>query len=211
MEDNQQAVIYIVRHGETEYNVQDIVQSQVDSSLTLKGQQQVRETAEILKNIRFDAIFSSDLGRAVQTAEVINLERKLAINTSRLLREKDFGIYDNIPAQVFREKIKHQLEKLKTLTEREKRRYKYHETWENEEEAATRMLIFLREVAVAYVGKTVLVVSHGSIVRSLLMHLGFATYDELPPGSVENAGFVVLQSDGADFFVKETKGINKVK
>jgi broad specificity phosphatase PhoE len=54
-----------------------------------------------------------------------------------------------------------------------------------------------------------LAVSHGGAMRALLMHLGYATFDELRGRSVENTAYIKLDSDGIDFFVKETKGINK--
>ena len=91
----------------------------------------------------------------------------------------------------------------------EKRDQKLYPTYETEQDLINRVLVFLREAAVTYLGKTVLVVTHGGMIRSLLMHLGFGSFDELPSGCVENTGYIVLQSDGVDFFIKETKGINK--
>lgn len=70
------------------------------------------------------------------------------------------------------------------------------------------MFKFLREVVVRYLGKTVLVITHGSLVRTLLVHLEYARLEQLPPRSVGNAAFVKLESDSIDFFVKETKGVN---
>jgi alpha-ribazole phosphatase len=56
-------IIYLVRHGETEWNVKKITQGQSESYLTEKGVEQAKETAEKLKDVKFDAIFSSDLNR----------------------------------------------------------------------------------------------------------------------------------------------------
>ena len=58
-------------------------------------------------------------------------------------------------------------------------------------------------------GKTILVVSHGGVMRYLLIHLGFGTYTNLPTGSIGNTAYIKLETDGVDFFVKETKGITK--
>ena len=87
--------------------------------------------------------------------------------------------------------------------------YKYLDTMESADEAVSRLLTFLREVAVAYLGKTILVVNHGTNMRSLLTHLRYATFDELPDGSLENTAYIILESDGVDFFVKKKVGVNK--
>ena len=211
MNSDKYCTIYIVRHGETEFNVKEIMQGQVNSPLTQNGQRQAKEREVDLSGIHFDAIFSSDLGRTVQTAEILNINRKLEINTSKLLREKHFGIYEGRPIQVFLDENKELLKKFEQLSEEEKKTFKYEPTQETDEEITVRMLTILREIGVTYIGKTVLAVSHGSIMRALLRHLGYAKYGELPPGSIENTGCVILQTDGVEFFVKETKGVNKVK
>jgi broad specificity phosphatase PhoE len=56
-----------------------------------------------------------------------------------------------------------------------------------------------------------MVVCHGNIMRCLLSHLGFAKFDELTRKSVENTAYFVLESDGIDFFIKETSGIKKMQ
>ena len=63
--------LIIVRHGETEWNTQDIAMGQLDSPLTLKGIQQAHAIAERLRRLSFCALYSSDLGRAVQTVNII--------------------------------------------------------------------------------------------------------------------------------------------
>ena len=203
--------IYIVRHGETNANLEEIVSGHFDSPLTEKGENQARARGEDLKKIHFDAVFSSDLIRAKRTAEIISLDRQLEVNTSNLLRERFFGKWEGKTISDFIEKNKQLFELEKKFSESQRQTFKPYPDYESNSEIAGRMLTFLREAAVTYTAKTVLVVAHGSILRSLLFHLGFAKTDELPAGSIENTGYVVLQSDGVDFFVKETKGINKIK
>ena len=83
--------IYLVRHGETDWNVKNIIQGQIDIPLNKKGENQALEIANELKDIHFDAIFSSDLSRAKRTAEIIATERKLAVVATKTLREMYFG------------------------------------------------------------------------------------------------------------------------
>lgn len=185
---------------------------ELESPLTILGEEQARKRAEELRNIQFDAVFSSDLTRAKQTAEILKLERELAVQTTKAIRER--VVWSHIDELVHNgksiESITDEMKKeLKELDEKGKMAYKYSQSIESAEEAASRLFTFLREIAVAYLGKTVLVVNHGNNMRSLLTHLGWAKFDELPGDSIANTAYVVLESDGTDFFVKETSGFQK--
>lgn len=211
MESQKYCTIYLVRHGEAQANVDKIVAGYFDTQLTPQGQQQARERGEHLKAIHFDTVFSSDLVRAKKTAELIAADRKLAVNTSRLLRERFFSKWEGGPEEVFLKENKELLNFKNSLTEQQKRDFKYNFDYESDNDIASRMLLFLREAAVTYLGKTILVVTHGSIMRGTLMHLGFAKHDELPPHTIDNTGYAVIECDGVDFFIKETNGIHKKK
>jgi broad specificity phosphatase PhoE len=80
---------------------------------------------------------------------------------------------------------------------------------ETGEEMNTRFLLFLRELAMGYTGKTILVVSHGDMMRNLLVHLGWGSHIELRGNTIVNTAYIKLETDGVDFFVTETKGITK--
>ena len=86
MKVNNLTTFYIVRHGQTEWNVLHRIQGQLDSSLTEQGKQEAKETAKKLKDVHFDVIYSSDLLRSKHTAEIIALEKKLEIMTTKALR-----------------------------------------------------------------------------------------------------------------------------
>ncbi len=194
--------IYVVRHGETEYNVKKIIQGQSDSSLTKKGIEEIRHIAKKLKDIKFDYVFSSDLLRAKRTAEIIALEHKLEIQTTKLLRERKFGSLEG------KSNSELQWEKrFDNLTNEQKYTYKHSPDIESDEEIVNRFLTFLREIAIGYPSKIILVVTHGGIIRTSLVKFGFGNYDNLRPGAVKNGAFVKLETDGTDFFVKEVSGI----
>lgn len=76
---NNYCTLYIARHGQTEWNAKGILMGQKDSPLTDLGVQQACDLAKELANVHFDAIFSSDLLRAQRTAQIVKLERDLAI------------------------------------------------------------------------------------------------------------------------------------
>ena len=58
-------------------------------------------------------------------------------------------------------------------------------------------------------GKKILVVTHGGVLKNLLIHLGWGTYKSLTTTGIPNGAFIVLVSDGVDFFVKETSEVSK--
>ncbi len=200
---NNITTFYILRHGQTQWNVEKRIQGQGDSPLTDEGLLQAASAAQRLKGVHFDKAFSSDLLRAKRTAEIIAAEHKLEVEATRLLRERSWGIFEGKSQEVF---VKFN-DYIKTLKDEEKHRYKADESVESDEDIAIRMLTFLRETALAYPGKTILVVSHGGIMRSLLIHLGFAGYDEFRTRFIGNTGHIKLACDGVDFVIKETYGI----
>lgn len=200
---------YIVRHGETEFNAKEIMMGYtVDSALTKKGKEQARKIAGELSHIHFDAGFSSDLLRAKRTAEIITLERKLAVKTTQALREQSYGKYEGKTYAAFESELRKLLEKYEELSDKEKLHFRLEEGMETDAEAGTRFITFIREIAVAYLGKTVLVVSHGDVIKHFLIHIGYATYNQLREGTIENCSYLKIESDGIDFFIKETQGIH---
>lgn len=196
---------YIVRHGETEWNVKGLIQGHEDSPLTKNGIKQTKALAKSFKNISIDVVFSSDLLRSQKTAEIIALEKKLAIKLTKVLRERNFGKYEGKEHEALRE-FDILFEK---LSEEEKFSFTNSSDIESDEQIVTRLITFLREAAITHPGKTVLVVTHGGIMRAFLIHLGIGTYQTLTRGAIKNAAYIKLLSDGVDFFIKETKGINK--
>ncbi len=207
--DKNFCTLYLVRHGETEWNVAHIVQGFKDSPLTEQGVRQVEATAKELKHVPFDAIFSSDSNRAERTAEILRLERELAIETTRELRERNFGKFEGKPSSEFHGAFQKMSERIADLSIDEQKKNKLASDIESDDELVSRFITKLREISVAYPGQTVLVTSHGGPIRQFLMHTGYYKYGELPGGAFLNAGYVKVLCDGVDFIIKEVKGIKK--
>ena len=89
--------IFVVRHGQTEWNVMKKMQGAADIELNEKGLSQASDTADMLRDLAFDIIFCSPLKRAKQTAEIINDDRGLNIIFDERLREE---IMENLKEQV---------------------------------------------------------------------------------------------------------------
>lgn len=201
--------LYLVRHGETEWNIEHITQGHLDSALTEKGIQQAEETADEFKGIHFDAIFSSDSLRAQRTAEVIKLDRDIIIQTSELLRERCFGSFEGKHGDELLNTLREKLNTYDKLPQDESWAFELAGDIETDESLITRFINKLREISVAYPGKTVLVVSHGGPIRMFLLKTGYAGKKDLSSGSFKNAGYVKVASDGVDFVIKEVTGIKK--
>lgn len=212
--------IYVVRHGQSFFNASNDLKlfdrdGETGSPLNAEGKSQAKKLAKKLKNINFSAFFSSDLARAKETAEIIAMKRKLAVETTHLIRERSVYNYLHKLNRLREGEIDKLNEEIRNdlvrLDEEAKMKYKHTPVMESTEEGARRLLTFIRVAASAYSGKNILDVCHGNIMRCLLKFLGWAKYNELPSGSILNTGYFVLESDGADFFVKESYGIKKKK
>ena len=208
-ENKNYCTLYIIRHSETEWNVKEIVMGQSDSPLTENGIKQAERLRSELQPIAFDAVFSSDLLRAHRTAQIITLEKKLAIQTSQLLRERAYGKQEGRHSAAYRNEVKELIEKVQQLPDHEKWTFKFGEDIETDDEVIARFITFIREIAVTFANKTVLVVTHGGCIRFFLIHLGYVTYEQIPSGSFKNGGYVKVLSDGIDFIIKEVEGLEK--
>lgn len=202
---NTYCTIYLVRHGETEWNVKKLIQGQKDIPLNEKGKKQAGKLAEKLKKIKFDAIYSSDLKRAAETAKIIAGKRKLKIIKSKALRERYFGKFQGEPFGDSQNKsILELINRLKTTSIEDQSEI------ESDELIISRLIPFLRKISLVCLDKTILVVSHGGTIRTLLILLGWGTYKNLNEGCIDNLAYVKLESNGVDFFVKKTSGIKKL-
>ena len=83
--------LYLVRHGETIDNARQLMQGQTQGCLNDTGRQQAEALSDALKDEHFDAVVSSDLRRAMQTATILAVPHGLPLVTTPLLRERDWG------------------------------------------------------------------------------------------------------------------------
>ena len=88
---NGRREIYLVRHGETDWNSAGRFQGHANIPLNERGKMQAQEAYEKLRNIDFDLIYSSDLERAAETAQIINANRDIPIQYDVRLRERNAG------------------------------------------------------------------------------------------------------------------------
>lgn len=87
--------IYVIRHGQTDWNLKEIIQGTKDIPLNDNGRKQANELKDVLKNIRFDKIISSPLKRAFETAQIVNKDN-IQIDTDIRLIERGYGKLEGI-------------------------------------------------------------------------------------------------------------------
>ena len=98
--------IILARHGETQWNVEEIFRGRIDVELNETGIKQAELLAEHLSDSKIDAIYSSPLKRALQTAEIITDYHKLNIEVAPGLIDLDFGKWQGLPHQEVKDKYK---------------------------------------------------------------------------------------------------------
>lgn len=196
---NNNCTIYLTRHGETDWNAQKLLQGHSDIPLNGRGELQAKVLGEQFENINFEAAFSSDLIRAKRTAEIIIFEKKLAVITTKALRERLFGRFEGQHASNLRKVF----DEFINVSIKQQKESEFDDI-ENNEEIIFRLIPFIREVAVGYPGKNVLMVAHGGLIKVFLDHIGhkIPTYAEKP---MKNTGYIIIESDGVEFEVKEDR------
>jgi broad specificity phosphatase PhoE len=153
--------LLLVRHGETDWNVGNRFQGHADPPLNETGRTQARELAAALSDRSFDAVFTSPLRRAHETAEIIAASHGLQPIPVEALREVDVGEWEGLT----REEIE------RRFPEQYRRWLAFGQGWgngETYEEMGRRVVATLLELAREHDGEMLLVVTHGGPIRAAL-------------------------------------------
>ena len=143
-------ILYLVRHGETEWNEKLLFQGHSNTSLNKNGIDQAKKIAKYFKDKKVDIIYSSDLKRAFDTAKIIknSLKFKGKIIKSELLRERNYGSLEGKHYNLFFDRKKFDGEKDNVFFSRLKKIFKKILNENN--------------------GKNIMVVTHGGVVRAFI-------------------------------------------
>ena len=184
----------IVRHGFSQFNQERKFTGQMDIPLTAAGLEQALQTAEyVLKTYSIDAVYSSDLCRAVDTAKPIAEALGLPIRTSKSLREMNLGVWQGMGFDEVKEKFPE-----KYAIHRENVGESRPTGGENYAELTERALNELHRIALENDGKTVLIATHGGLVRALRCAWLSIPLSEMKNVShVTNASVTVAEYDAA--------------
>lgn len=207
---NDLTTFYLVRHTETSANVEKVLSGGAhDPELTENGIKQAEKLSTDLRGITFDLIVDSGLKRSKQTADILNYERNVVRLSAEALKEKMYGAYEGKPREKAKLELREAFEKYNQLTSDEDRmKFVIYTKGESDEQAVIRFITKLRELAIAYPNKTILVVTHGGIMRYFLIKLGLDSYLNRTHSVITNGAYIQVASDGVDFFVRKTAGID---
>jgi broad specificity phosphatase PhoE len=89
-------LLYLVRHGETDWNVEGRWQGQTDVPLNQNGLAQATQVAELLLDVQIEAIYASDLRRTLDTARAIGEREGLPVIPDERLRERNHGVWEGL-------------------------------------------------------------------------------------------------------------------
>lgn len=153
----------IVRHGETEWNAIGRMQGASDIPLSSAGIRQATALAHRLEGERIDAVYSSDLSRAVETARIVAGAYRPSLRQLRALRETMLGDWEGLT-----------VEDITARGEGELYEAYRSDSWrvrppngERLEQVAERMTSAMDEIVKSHAGQTILVVGHGGSLRAL--------------------------------------------
>lgn len=157
--------LLLVRHGVSEHNTTDVISGGTSNpNLSVAGVKQVEEVSKIIDDSKLDQVYASPLIRAKRTAEILTHFQKEIITDNRL-REMDFGSWEGKHAKKLKVKYPEAFDDLGTINS------KYAEYAENGEtfgQVADRVEEFLSEIQPNANDKTIMIVCHGFVIRSLI-------------------------------------------
>jgi broad specificity phosphatase PhoE len=170
------AELLLVRHGETDWNVERRFQGQADPPLNAAGRKQAQTLADELAGMQIDAIYTSDLVRARETAEIVAARTGAPVVPLSELREIDVGEWQGLTWPEIEERYPDGVRG-------------WHETghgWragETYEQLAQRVLSAVEDIARRHPGGRILIVGHGGTVRAVRAHVEGLTVTASRDGS----------------------------
>ena len=183
--------LYIVRHGQTEENLNGIIQGHKPGELTALGIEQAKLLALRLKDQKFDAIYSSDLKRAVDTCWHVARFHDVPVSYTALLRERCSGIFEGRRREYLWE-----AEKLSGLPQVDFT----PEAGESFRDLRRRADLFLSNLQALGEQKTILIVSHGGWNRMLLGIAMNKSVEESLPIPQKNTCVNIIEYDESSGF-----------
>ena len=203
---DEQLNIYFVRHGETLWNKEEKIQGELDSPLTLKGIEDIQKLAENLRQIKFDEVYSSELGRAYETALILSNGRH-RIKRMKEFNEKNFGDWQGMEIKEIYRKYPVQAEfyfnDIKNYNSKEINA-------ESLEHALRRFVSGVKKIEKSVRNGNVLVVSHGTILKLFFNYIDNKDINELNEKDLmENTSFRVLQYCGRNM-VQNSRPAEKI-
>ncbi|WP_226580924.1 histidine phosphatase family protein [Halobacillus litoralis] len=191
--------VYLIRHGESEWNAAgDLYCGRTDIGLSEKGKEQARAAGEFLKDVHFDAAYSSPLIRAYDTASLILGERKMDIEMDERMYEGDFGEWEGRSKATF---IQEDPESWNEWM-RDPWHTRAGRTGETAKEMHDRATSFFNDLTQKHGDETVLVTAHNNTIRFFLagvLGMSFSHYRKI---FQDNTGINILDVSEDNVVIK---------
>ena len=190
--------IYLIRHAEAEGNLFRRAQGHWNGKITPLGKKQIDALAQRFEGVNIDAVYSSDLDRAMETAGALLRGRDLKLRTTRELREIHMGIWEGDSWGNLSYKWPEQMYNFNNNPE-----LWYVPGCESFDECARRMARAIENIARENDGKTVGIVAHGMCIKIFLMYIMGMPFSEA--GTMhhgDNTSVSLLHYDAGKFEVE---------
>lgn len=191
--------VFIVRHGETDYNAQHRWQGQVDVPLNALGLEQAEKLAAHFADIELDAIYSSDLGRAYQTAQAVAAGKGLSVVKDKRLREISVGVFEGLTREELKRDYAQELE----LWDKDDNYVPPN--GESRVQVQERAYKIWLELSALENYDTLLISTHGAFIRMLYKNLAPQEYDRLK--HIKNTSISLFEKKDGEWqmvFVNQT-------
>lgn len=197
--------LYIVRHGETVWNAQNLLQGSTDIELSENGRALAGETGENLEGTHFDKIYSSPLIRAYETANLIRGHRNIPIIRDERLRELCFGVNEG---KNMRKLLKDEEDPFHYLF-KQPDLYQAPAGGETLEHVCGRAAEFMREIIEPQERETerIMIVAHGALNKAIMCHIRQHGTDKFWSGGLQkNCNVMIVKREHGEYqVIEETK------
>lgn len=181
-------MLYIMRHGKTDWNAKHKLQGRTDIPLNEEGIQMAEQAKEKYKDVNFDICYCSPLVRAKQTAEIVLEGRNIPIVYDDRLMEMCFGVYEGVthPSQIEGSSIRKLF--------KDPANYPGVEDGETFDDLFARTGSFLKEVVQPQLdaGKDVIIVGHGAMDSSIVCQVQNIPLEKFWDAGIENCKLMKL-------------------
>lgn len=187
--------LYVIRHGETEWNTENRFQGRLDSNLTAKGEKDAQLLGERLKEVDFQKIISSPSNRTMKTARFVKGEKNLPIETDERLLEMDLGEWQGLKEEEIKKQDPERFEAFwnnPTLYE--------SIDGENFSDVKKRVAEFLLDLDKTKPTGNVLVVTHGVVVKALYLLCKNESVEHLwNPPFIHGTSLTIIRVENSKF------------
>lgn len=187
-------IIYIVRHGETDWNCEGRLQGGTNTTLNQRGKKQATECRSYFEDLKCDAIYTSSLDRAKQTAYIMNEALQLPSYSLKEFAERTFGEAEGM---IYEERVKAYPDK------------KYPNQ-ESIQDLKKRITSGLQMIQNQYPEGKVILVTHGAVIHTLFTMIGnTSVYSQ--NDLISNGGVSMIYSEDGEWWLEKYNDIQHLK